>query len=69
MTLREWLGDWRFRLEWWLSRWAEKTTIWLVWHLPRSLVMWAFIRVAVHGNNGHPDDRSISDTLKAWGQL
>jgi hypothetical protein len=61
------MSQWLLRFRWWLSRKSERLLLWFVWRLPRKVAMWAFIRVAVAGNNGHPDDRSISDALKAWG--
>jgi len=54
-------------------RMKEKITIWLVWCLPKYLVMWCYYRVAAHassgkwGNDGVPDI-TMMDAIERWGQ-
>jgi hypothetical protein len=54
-----------------LSREREKLLIKFVWHLPRELVMWCYIRVAAHATTGKhantvvPELRMM-DALKRW---
>lgn len=47
-------------------RFTEKVVMWIAWHLPRKVAMWAFVRVAVDGWDTHPDDRKASDALNHW---
>ncbi len=44
----------------------ERLTIWLVWHLPRSLVYWAYVRVQTADYNGNPADRPATDAMQSW---
>lgn len=31
---------------------AERVLLWVVWHLPRRVVRWSYIRVAAHATTG-----------------
>ena len=62
-------NDMRKILNWWRwgwPTWKEKAILAIVWRLPRQIVYWSAIRVATYKNAGSPDDRSVSDMLKAW---
>jgi hypothetical protein len=39
----------------------ENITIWIAWHLPRSLVMWCAVRVAVHAIQDQYADQEVPD--------
>ncbi len=39
-----------------LTKRREKVTMWVAWHLPRSLVMWCYYRVAAHATTGQYGD-------------
>jgi len=55
-----------------MDRLIEKTAIAIAWHLPRTLVKWAAIRLMVNATTGKhsaqvvPDLTAI-DALKRWG--
>ena len=56
-----------------IARQAERLLIWLVWHLPREAVKWAFVRVAAHATTGEygmtsPDELSVMEALRRWGE-
>lgn len=65
-------------LRWqWLYRrylfreWCDKRAMWIAWHLPRSVVRWAMIRVMAHGTTGrynHIDPSTLhwSEALQYW---
>lgn len=54
--------------KWKLANWRENCAIFVAWHLPRSIVRWAAIRVAVNAEpNGNPADATVGDALKIWG--
>lgn len=45
--------------------------MWLVWHLPRWLVYWSFVRVAANATTGEwggtvPDSLSIMEAMRRW---
>jgi hypothetical protein len=50
---------------------VERFWIWLAWHLPRPLVMWAAIRLGAHATQG-PYSQTVvpeltfMDALKRW---
>jgi hypothetical protein len=60
-----WEMMWRWR------KLKERATMWLVWRLPRAIVMWCAIRVAAHATTGRwshqvvPDLRMM-DAIKRW---
>ena len=44
---------------------------WVAWRLPKSLVMWSYIRVGAHATTGQYGDTvvpelSMMDALKRW---
>lgn len=54
-----------------LSREREKILMKIVWHLPRKLVMWCYIRVAAHATTGKygntvVPELGMMDALKRW---
>jgi hypothetical protein len=49
----------------------ERLTRWIAWHLPRSWVYWATIRLWAHGTTGRWSDQvvnelEIGEALKRW---
>ncbi len=49
----------------------EKLTMWIVWHLPRCMIVWAAIRLMAHATTGeyaHQDTSAITfaDALNRW---
>lgn len=54
-----------------LTMWREKFTIWVAWHLPRSVVYWCAIRlmaaatVPPYGDQIVPELMAF-DALKRW---
>lgn len=42
----------RERAYWLLRRPLQRLLLWFVWRLPRSLVMWCYIRVGAHATTG-----------------
>lgn len=67
---------WRLRSWLWHQRmgnWKERIAIWIAWRLPRSVVLWAMIRVAAHATTGrwggeHPGNLTYKDMHDRWGQ-
>ncbi len=53
-----------------LDHYIEKVIMWLVWHSPKTVVMWAAIRL--HANATYvypdrtPDQINIWEALEAW---
>ena len=45
----------------------EKVQTGIVWALPRWMIYWACVRIAVYKNDGNPAERSCGDALKQWG--
>lgn len=44
---------------------------WIAWHLPRAVVAWATVRVAVHGTTGAYSSQivpelTVVDALRRW---
>jgi hypothetical protein len=53
------------------SRQAERALRWVVWRLPRRMIMWCYIRVAAHATTGRYGDTAVPeltmmDALKRW---
>jgi len=53
-------------------RLVQRATIWIAWHLPKSLVMWCWYRVAAHATQGQwghesPCDVKMMDAIQRWG--
>ena len=54
-----------------LSKWKERAWIWIVWRLPKTLIMWATIRLVAHATTGQYDttivpELSAMNALKRW---
>lgn len=47
-------------------RWQERLVMWVAWHLPKEVVKWACVRVAVHEEQGNPGDVTMSYALNRW---
>jgi hypothetical protein len=50
---------------------SDKFWLWLVWKLPKPLVMWSTVRVVAHATSGEYGDTSAPDitamdALKRW---
>lgn len=50
---------------------SDKFWLWLVWKLPKPLVMWSTVRVVAHATSGEYGDISAPDitamdALKRW---
>ena len=59
----------RARMRW--GSLAEKVTMAVAWRLPRSLVMWASIRLMVNATQGRWSNQivqelTVADALKRW---
>lgn len=51
--------------------WKERLIRAIVWRLPHSIVMWAYVRVAAHATSGeysdtHPNEIGLMDALDRW---
>ena len=49
----------------------ERFLTFVAWHLPKSLVMWCYVRVGAHATTGQYGDTvvpdlSMMDALKRW---
>ena len=62
MDARYWYYNWRHEV----SRRREQLVMAFVWRLPRSVAMWAFVRVATEGCKDNPVDQTVRDVLKRW---
>jgi len=54
-----------------VERWRERFVRWIVWHLPKYLVMWCYVRVGAYATGGEYGDTEVSalsmmDALKRW---
>ena len=61
----------RFKINYIRTRWPERFGLWLAYKLPRSLAMWAFIRVTAHASQGkygatNPEELNVMEALKRW---
>lgn len=59
--------EWRY----WMAKRAERVLLWFVWRLPRTLVMWCYIRVAAHATTGQFSNTVVPnlgmmDALQRW---
>lgn len=62
---------WVYHIKHRVSRWSERLTVWIAWHLPRILVMWCSVRLAAHATMGEwgntdPSELSVMDALERW---
>lgn len=53
-----------------MKRFKEKIIIWIVWHLPPTLLLWAIVRGFADASTGdnshkHVDELGYSDVYKA----
>lgn len=58
--------------KYYMSKIYERFWLWLAWKLPRTLVMWASIRLIAHATTGEygstiVPELSAMDALKRWG--
>jgi len=44
----------------------ERLAIWLAWHLPRSVALWAYVRVATEGGVDYPADQKVTEPMERW---
>jgi hypothetical protein len=61
---------WRMR-RYELRKRKERLIRWVVWRLPREIVMWSYIRIAAHATTGKYGDTVVPeikmmDALKRW---
>ena len=54
-----------------VNRRAEQVLRWLVWRLPKVVVMWCYIRVGAHATTGQYGNTVVTDltmmeALKRW---
>jgi hypothetical protein len=45
---------------------SERIAIWLAWKLPRSLVYWCYVRMAIWGYGENPTEQSVIEPMKRW---
>ena len=60
-----------FELRYRLTKLRDRALMWIAWHLPRSLVMWCYVRVGAHATTGQygntvVPDLTMMDALKRW---
>ena len=56
-----------------LDRWKEKAIMWIAWKMPKTLVKYAFVRVAVNAaSSEYPDQElpalNVVTALQRWGK-
>ena len=56
---------------WHIVRRKEKVVRWVAWHLPKTLVMWCYMRVAAHATTGQYGNTNVAelgmmDAIKRW---
>ena len=44
-----------------VSKRKEKIVMWVAWHLPRTLAMWAYYRVLAHATTGKYGKTLVTD--------
>lgn len=53
-----------------IDHYAERIIMWMVWHMPKPIVMWATIRLHTNATYVYPertpDQINIWEALKAW---
>ena len=52
----------RYWFEKQLQHWATR----IVWRLPRWVIYWATVRLAVEDWDGNPGERKVVDAMNAW---
>lgn len=62
---------WAWHVQTRLMRQGERLVMWVAWHLPKSLVMWCYVRVGAYATMGQYGDTEVSeltmmDALKRW---
>jgi len=62
---------WAWHIKTRFLRWAERLTRWVAWHLPKSLIMWCYVRVGAHATSGPYGNTAVSElgmteALKRW---
>lgn len=51
--MEQWLRWlWAYDIKYKAGRAAERLAVWIAWRLPRSLVMWCYVRVGAHATSG-----------------
>lgn len=58
-------------LRWWIHKRPERIWMFVAWKLPRSLTMWAAIRVIAHATTGvfgsqNVPELSAMDAIQRW---
>lgn len=56
---------------WHIVRRKENIIRWVAWHLPKTLVMWCYMRVAAHATTGQYSNTNVAelgmmDAIKRW---
>jgi hypothetical protein len=64
------MTEFRYRL----SKHGDRALRWIVWKMPRRLVMWASVRVILNATNGPYSDQVVPellamDALERWESL
>lgn len=54
-----------------VRRWCAARVRWMVWHLPRRVVMWSYIRVVAHATTGRWEHQIVPElgameALQRW---
>ena len=70
-NVKDWLLARKFYIRWGLYKWPERFWMALAWKLPRSLAMWAAVRVIAHATTGPygntvVPDLTAMDALQRW---
>jgi hypothetical protein len=65
-----------FRMLWFerkylVEKQIDKVLRWIVWRMPRRMVMWAYVRVVAHATTGRHGDQIVPellamDALRRW---
>lgn len=64
---------WAYHIKHRAARCQERLTMWIAWHLPKSLVKWCSIRLAAHATMGEwgntvVPELTVMDALNRWGR-
>lgn len=58
-------------MRYWLERKLEAVTMWVAWHVPRSVAYWCTIRLGAHATGSkYPTQEvpalTVADALQRW---